>query len=537
MLQHSLGKEDVLSMAQTMIAELDPKAESDRSLMTKGLQLYREGRVYNVSFNGFVLEGTVEDETGVYDSALPISDAAAGSCDCFEIDYCEHQAAVLFYAASSFGQVGEISKLFKEKGKPPQPQLKTARQLLQASAYDELDFDSWLRYFDQEFTSFRAEQNKYSYRKMYYLMSIFEDFYMKLLRKAPRSAALRELFALNASLFSFERLLEAAEQYAAEQTYSYFSPTAVAHRFIDEVEMRIEKIKTEDFPPAIEPLLKRTSDLTHSLFFSHTLCLQERFFLYRYLWTDVLNQSNWLTEEQTKLEEMEPSLLRSLALSHVFFLHQKDAEAMELLSEESDMLVGFYFYWVEELCAELQWDRVEQWLSFSYKKLKQYLVRAEEQFLKNDIVRLFLSSYEYYVRHTNDTGGFETILQELLPHSLWQYEAYLIARGQYRTWAELRMFVGFETLEGLKEALKEVEKEDREAVLPLYHQGVIDAIGMKNRQAYKLAVRYLKKLRTHYKKLKRTEEWNVYITQLASSFSRLRAFQEELRKGKLLDET
>jgi hypothetical protein len=273
------------------------------------------------------------------------------------------------------------------------------------------------------------------------------------------------------------------------------------------------------------------------LFFSHNLCLQERFFLYRYLWTDVLNQSDWLLEEQTKLEATEPSLLRSLALSHVLFLYQKDTEAMELLEAESDMLVGFYFYWVEELCAELQWDRVEHWLSFSYKKLKQYLARAEDQFLQNDIVRLFLSSYEYYVNHTNDTGGFETILQELLPYSLRQYETYLIARGQYRTWAELRMFVGFETLEGLREALKDVEKEDREAVLPLYHQGVIDAIGMKNRQAYKLAVRYLKKLRTHYKKLKRTEEWNVYITQLAASFSRLRAFQEELKKGKLLDET
>ncbi|GAA3319311.1 hypothetical protein GCM10020331_025680 [Ectobacillus funiculus] len=63
------------------------------------------------------------------------------------------------------------------------------------------------------------------------------------------------------------------------------------------------------------------------------------------------------------------------------------------------------------------------------------------------------------MQHTNDTGGFETILQELLPYSLRQYETYLIASGQYRTWAELRMFVGFETLEGLREALKDVEKK------------------------------------------------------------------------------
>ncbi|GAA3319315.1 hypothetical protein GCM10020331_025700 [Ectobacillus funiculus] len=93
---------------------------------------------------------------------------------------------------------------------------------------------------------------------MYYLMSIFEDFYMKLLKKRRR-ARLRCVSCLNLVLrfFSLERLLEAAEQYAAEQTYSYFSPTAVAHRFIDEVEMHIEKNKkTTAFPLAFEPLLK-----------------------------------------------------------------------------------------------------------------------------------------------------------------------------------------------------------------------------------------------------------------------------------------
>ncbi|MNP16840.1 hypothetical protein D3C76_1092490 [compost metagenome] len=71
-------------------------------------------------------------------------------------------------------------------------------------------------------------------------------------------------------------------------------------------------------------------------------------------------------------------------------------------------------------------------------------------------------------------------------------------------------------------------------VLPLYHQDVERYILEKNRQSYKQAVRLLKKLAGFYKKLKEQDRWQAYLEQLAARFSRLRAFQEELRKGKLI---
>ncbi len=61
------------------------------------------------------------------------------------------------------------------------------------------------------------------------------------------------------------------------------------------------------------------------------------------------------------------------------------------------------------------------------------------------------------------------------------------------------------------------------------------AIQQKNRQNYKEAVRYLKKLRTIYKKLKKEEKWEVYFEQLLQKTKRLRAFQEECQRGKLIN--
>ncbi|MNI87313.1 hypothetical protein D3C73_1445020 [compost metagenome] len=56
----------------------------------------------------------------------------------------------------------------------------------------------------------------------------------------------------------------------------------------------------------------------------------------------------------------------------------------------------------------------------------------------------------------------------------------------------------------------------------------------KNRDAYKQAVRRLKKLASIYKKLRELDRWNTYVEHLTTRYSRLRAFQEELRRGKLI---
>lgn len=81
-----------------------------------------------------------------------------------------------------------------------------------------------------------------------------------------------------------------------------------------------------------------------------------------------------------------------------------------------------------------------------------------------------------------------------------------------------------------------MRKKRQKQRLPLYHLAAVEAIEERNRKSYRRAVRYLKKLRTLYKRLKRTDEWDAFIIHIANLHSRLRALQEELRKGKLIDD-
>lgn len=80
--------------------------------------------------------------------------------------------------------------------------------------------------------------------------------------------------------------------------------------------------------------------------------------------------------------------------------------------------------------------------------------------------------------------------------------------------------------------LKAIEEHDSALLLPLYHQAAERAVLEKNRASYKTAVRLLKKLHGIYKQLGQDDRWEHYVYRLADKFSRLRAFQEELKKGK-----
>lgn len=45
----------------------------------------------------------------------------------------------------------------------------------------------------------------------------------------------------------------------------------------------------------------------------------------------------------------------------------------------------------------------------------------------------------------------------------------------------------------------------------------------------------MKKLRTLYNKLKRQDDWQLFLELLLEKTKRLRAFQEECKRGKLID--
>ncbi|MED0985252.1 hypothetical protein [Bacillus paramycoides] len=536
MLQHSITKDEIMMIANEFVQGLDPQQVADQEHVATARHLYRSGVVYNVDFDGYTLSGTVDAEGSVYSVHIPIRNVAESYCDCFAPTQCEHMLAVLLSAASSFGQVGDVLTLFKNNTNPSLPPIRTARQVLQSSAFEETDYKSWQSYFENEYESFKKEQKRLTYKQMYFLMSLFTDFYTKLERKAPRIIAIHELFKLHAALYCFQKLLEEIQEFEVNKLYSYHQPVNVVRLFVDKVESIVRDLKTEAIPAESELILQETARLVHEVFFSTDSYTQERFFIYRHIWGELLRTEEQLLEEEKRIDAKINPLSKTLASSHLLFLNNEDLLAMELLEKQPASVVSLYFYWLEELLSAMQWDRAKNWLSFTYKQVKQTIHEQENTVFIQDIVRLFVMMYETYATHTNEQAGLEMILQELLPYSFANYEQYVLAKKQYRTWAELHLLHGFEAIELLKEPLKDIEKEAPEAALPLYHLAATAAIEERNRKSYRRAVRYLKKLRMLYKRLKRTDEWDAFIIHIANLHSRLRALQEELRRGKLIDD-
>lgn len=429
MLQHSITKDEIMMIANEFVQGLDPQQAADQEHVANARQLYRSGFVYNVDFDGYTLSGTVDANGNVYSVHIPIRNVAESYCDCFAPTQCEHMLAVLLSAASSFGQVGDVLTLFKNKTKPSLPPIRTARQVLQASSFEETDYKSWHSYFKSEYDSFQKEQARLSYKQMYFLMSIFTDFYMKIERKAPRIVAIHELFKLHGALFCFQKLLEEIQTFETQKIYSYHQPINVVRLFVDKVESLVRDLKSESIPAECKPILEETARMVHNIFFSTDTFSQERFFIYRHLWGELLTEPAWLQEEEKQIEMKIHPLSKALASSHLLFLQQEDNAAMHLLEKQPAQVVGLYFDWLEDLLSTMQMGACQNWLSFTYKQVKETMTDTKDAIFVKDIVRLFVMMYETYATHTNEQAGLEMILQELLPYSFTSYEQYVLAKN------------------------------------------------------------------------------------------------------------
>ncbi len=125
-------------------------------------------------------------------------------------------------------------------------------------------------------------------------------------------------------------------------------------------------------------------------------------------------------------------------------------------------------------------------------------------------------------------------LVSLLPLTRELYEKKLMETGQWQRWMDFQLSLGSDPLEFRVTDLAPIDKGAPEALLPFYHQAVERYVLLKNRDGYKTAVKLLKRLAKLYKRLKRESRWEAFFDAFVDRHSRLRALQEELRKGKLL---
>ncbi|MFS0873786.1 SWIM zinc finger family protein [Paenibacillus xylanilyticus] len=243
----------------------------------------------------------------------------------------------------------------------------------------------------------------------------------------------------------------------------------------------------------------------------------------------VLSVANLTGSSQPGKPGKSPPLPLVLAQSWMHFHLQQDEQAWQRLTSGSTAYgipAEHLLHFLHVLADESDWKRLGAWLA----QLGPLLANR-----RNEPLQDYMKLWDTTIEHLPETENhmWDTLVS-MLPHSRPAYEDAMHSRGQWRRWIDFQLSTETEPLEFRVAVLQPIEKDAPELLLPFYHQAVERYIGHKNRDGYKAAVKLLKRLSKLYKKLKQEDRWEDFITALAVRNSRLRALQEELRKGKLI---
>ncbi len=132
---------------------------------------------------------------------------------------------------------------------------------------------------------------------------------------------------------AFKKLLEEIQDFEANKTYSYHQPVNVVRLFVDKVESIVRDLQSESIPSESKSILQETARLVHEVFFSTDAYTQERFFIYRHIWSELLHNNEQLQEEEKRIDTKMNPLSKALASSHLLFLNDEDRLAMDLLKK------------------------------------------------------------------------------------------------------------------------------------------------------------------------------------------------------------
>jgi hypothetical protein len=541
MLGRELSKELVLGAGEQIKQLLSHKNEEDRNLIKKGLILFRQGSIYNVSTTSHTVSAKVQDVTSVQ-VELDLDDFVMSTCTCPSQAICRHRIATFLYVYASVDRVGTFVDLWKEE-KPVDDVLKHVRKASSffkpEKDYEDSSLASWIAFFEREYEDWYA--NVSSPNQLF--QSLFHHYYSSLKKKAPKSPEMKQFFIVQASVTVFLKILRLLNEtkptdYMLQQIiYPYID------QLIDNVQAAIREMKRYALPFALDPLLVDSVERFRELLFTSKHYQYERSNLYQLLWIELLRRDKFISIEREWLEDRLEHEKRmgstyavemETALMHMDFLQSRDEQIFSNLRKLTPAALPFTFNWVEDIMKKKNWKRLSGWVSYIMNNSTEYINSSLPFEEKRQTIRYLMQLIKEYGDATKDDQLFEKACRKMLPYSYAEYHDFLLHKEKYKTWIELQTLLGFTLNEMDSYVLKDIEKSEPGVLLPLYVKSVQDEISMKTRENYKMAVRYLKRIKAQYKKLKREEVWENYILHLSEEHKRLRAFKEELKKGKLI---
>ncbi|MFD2330288.1 SWIM zinc finger domain-containing protein [Cohnella sp. GCM10020058] len=513
-------------------------AEFDDLTLKRGYQYYKQGRIELKDPEEMRLLIAVVEGTKKYRTQVDVEDFGDSECSCPVGRACKHMAAVLMEWAGYHGYpVHALANAKTNLSRPsplPASQKSTDVERLarDASQIPGMSVRQWLDLFDRCLAPIAGQVRNTQYVKQ--ALGLFYKIKPALPPVAER------LFELNALLFLMRHAAETQSNPAlGPNSYlGYFTHLAVTDLHEAAMGCLDRPLPEGDEPLARERLLQ-TADILREAMLEPGPTQEYELKHYGRLW------ETWLAlpyggealyeEELRKLEEAEtglPAQSRSAwnaAVLRMRFGLADDDRALALLRGESSRLgsaqVALLTEMLDKLAEKEEWPRLLRWLT----ELGPLMSGRRQRELET-----YAGLWDAVVAKLPEAEPrMWEAFEAMMPSSQAIYEERLLGAGRYEEWIDIQLSFGRDPLDYRATELAPIEKEAPHALLPFYHQAVERYVSMKNRASYKSAVKLLKRLAKLYKKMKREERWIEFYELFELRHSRLRALQEELRKGKL----
>ncbi|PLT35828.1 hypothetical protein [Bacillus sp. V5-8f] len=522
---------------------LNPKVPEDLAVVQKGLVLYRQELVSDKKETDDFISAKVQDVVPV-EVKLDKHEASLSICSCGSKSFCRHRMAVFFFAFSELGSVSEWVLRFRGRNiaansKNPLP-IQRASDILktQTNAALEKNYQGWKEFFT---STFREDIESNLQLPAYLLDDKIRTYLQKIRSKTPMEREWKNLYSFVAD---FITLLLAVEliQNNIEKTQVIRAFYSLADDMAEDLHVSVQHVSRQARPFAFDPFFEGIRDDVAGLLDGREALEYEKTDVYRSIWSFLLTNSSWRKAELERVQEKlaEGSLHQieetsyRIAAIHLSMLSGHDEKAAALLNKLDQNACPYLYYWLKRL-SDLESDhRAAPFIEFLNMNIRSFLKELSDYYKATDFVRTFSGPVSTYCYKMKRMDVLEKFYRECLPYSYWNYANFLFEQEQYKKWVEMHIYSDISIDVIGTENLKKVAAHDPALVLPLYYHAVQYTISQKNRSAYKQAVRYLKRMRTLYKKLKEEETFQEYLEYIKESTKRLRAFQEELQRGKLI---
>jgi hypothetical protein len=522
----------------------------DDLTLKRGFQYYKQKRVRPFTMTEPRKINALVEGREDYRITIDLDSFTRCRCDCPVSGHCKHMAAVLLNYAEQQNRSVQVLANAKAASFLPKISASSERQPTAtdgnrqqqlkeyASRVANGGITEWREYFQ-----FCIAPLAHATRNPEYVNRAISSITKSQPKLPPE---MEQLFSLHAHLYLLEKLTKPSGnlsgQVAFTSSLGYYTQVAVSE--LQEVITRLLKSSlTLSLEQDLWPYITDTSAyLRHEMLTETRDRLRDQppfSFCYDLLWRNWIlpnvDGTELYRKEIEKLQQAEHELGASLsrhawllAQSRMYFYLKDDQMAWDLLSKAAerpglhpDELMSF----VNLLLNASDWSRLVDWLVHIGPLLNSRLYNLRDYSL----------CWEESLRNVPEAEPqMWSTLTEMLPVSHEVYEEKLLTYEKWQQWMDYQLSTGKEPADFRVKDLQPLEKNAPEFLLPFYHQAAERFVLEKNRHSYKAAVKLLKRLSKLYKKLKQEERWEVFIDAFTTRHSRLRALQEELRKGKLI---